>query len=72
MAREARHQACDPVAFEPQSSVCYDNKLCRERNRIERSFGRLKGSRHIATRFDCNVKNFMAVPRPAAVVIWRC
>jgi len=50
----------------------YDKKLYRERNRIERSFGRLKDFRRIATRFDRNVKNFMAALCLAAVVIWWC
>lgn len=50
----------------------YDKRLYRERNRIERSFGRLKDFRRIATRFDRNVKNFMAALCLAAVVIWRC
>ena len=50
----------------------YDKRLYRERNRIERSFGRLKDFRRIATRFDRNVKNFMAALCLAAVVIWWC
>lgn len=50
----------------------YDKKLYRERNRIERSFGRLKDFRRIATRFDRNVKNFMAALCLVAVVIWWC
>ena len=52
--------------------LSYDKKLYRERNRIERSFGRLKDFRRIATRFDRNVKNFMAALCLAAVVIWWC
>jgi transposase len=47
----------------------YDKRLYRERNRIER-FGRLKDCRRIATRFDRNVRNFMAALCLAAVVIW--
>lgn len=50
----------------------YDKKLYRERNRIERSFGRLKDFRRVATRFDRNVTNFMAALCLAAVVIWWC
>jgi transposase len=50
----------------------YDAKLYRERNRIERSFCRLKDYRRIATRFDRNVKNFMAALCIAATVIWWC
>lgn len=50
----------------------YDKKLYRERNRIERSLGRLKDFRRVATRFDRNVTNFMAALCLAAVVIWWC
>jgi len=52
--------------------LSYDKMLYRERNRIERSFGRLKDFRRIATRFDRNVKNFMAALCLPAVVIWWC
>ena len=52
--------------------LSYDKKLYSERNRIERSFGRLKDFRRIATRFDRNVKNFMVTLCLAAVVIWWC
>lgn len=48
----------------------YDKALYRERNVIERSFGRLKDYRRIATRFDRNVKNFFAALCIAATVIW--
>jgi transposase len=48
----------------------YDKRIHRRLNRIERSFGRLKDFRRIATRFDRNVKNFMAALCLAAVVIW--
>jgi transposase len=50
----------------------YDRQLYRERNRIERSFCKLKDYRRIATRFDRNVRNFMAALCIAAVVIWWC
>ena len=48
----------------------YDKQLYRQRNQIERSFGRLKDYRRIATRFDRNVRNFMAAIRLAVTVIW--
>jgi transposase len=57
-----------------QEKVCGEQakRLYQERNRIERSFGRLMDFRRIATRFDRNVKNFMAALCLAAVVIWWC
>lgn len=48
----------------------YDRTLYRQRNAIERSFGRLKDFRRIATRFDRNVTNYFAALCLAATVIW--
>lgn len=48
----------------------YDQAIYRERNIIERMFCRLKDWRRIATRFDRNIKNFMAAVALAAAVIW--
>ena len=48
----------------------YDKTLYKQRNIIERTFGRIKDFRRIATRFDRNVKNFMAACCIAASIIW--
>ena len=48
----------------------YDKQIYKLRNRIERSFGRFKDYRRVATRFDRNVRNFMATICIAATVIW--
>jgi transposase len=48
----------------------YDKAVYKQRNVIERMFCRLKDWRRIATRFDRNVKNFMAAVALAAAVIW--
>ena len=48
----------------------YDKALYRTRNVIERSFGRLKDYRRIATRFDKDVRNFLAALCIAVTVIW--
>jgi transposase len=48
----------------------YDKAVYKTRNIIERMFCRLKDWRRIATRFDRNVKNFMAAVALAATVIW--
>ena len=37
---------------------------------IERTFGRIKDYRRIATRFDRNVKNYFAAIYIAATAIW--
>lgn len=74
MTRSRRTYRSPRLEIPPRSNrkvqLPYDKKLYRERNRIERSFGRLKDFRRIATRFDRNVKSFMAALCLAAVVIW--
>ena len=47
----------------------YDQQLYRERNHIERLFGRLKQCRRIATRYDKTVRNFLAFLHLAATMI---
>lgn len=47
----------------------YDKTLYRQRNVIERSFGRIKDYRRIATRFDRNVYSYFAALCIAAAVI---
>ena len=47
-----------------------DKTVYRQRNIIERMFCRLKDWRRIATRFDRNIKNFIAAIALAAAVIW--
>jgi transposase len=63
-------QAVIPPRANRKVQFAYDRRLYRERNRIERSFGRLKDYRRIATRFDRNIKNFVGALCLAAVVIW--
>lgn len=48
----------------------YDKTLYKQRNIIERTFGRIKDFRRISIRFDRNVKNFLAACCIAATVIW--
>lgn len=48
----------------------YDKALYRTRNVIERSFGRLKDYRRIATRFNKDVRNCFAALCIAVTVIW--
>jgi len=48
----------------------YGKAIYKQRNIIERMFCRLKDWRRIATRFDRNIKCFMAAVAVAATVIW--
>ena len=47
-----------------------DQAIYQQRNIVERMFCRLKDWRRIATRFDRNLKTFMAAVILAATVIW--
>jgi len=47
-----------------------DAAIYKQRNVIERMFCRFKDWRRVATRFDRNIKTFMATITIAATVIW--
>jgi transposase len=46
-------------------------QIYRQRNVVERMFCRFKDWRRVATRFDRNIKTFMATIAIAAFVTWR-
>lgn len=48
----------------------YDRALYKERNLVERCFGRLKQFRRVATRYDKLLVNFMGFVTLAAIVLW--
>jgi transposase len=48
----------------------HDRQIYRQRNVLERTFCRFKDWRRVATRFDRNIKTFMATIAIAAFVIW--
>lgn len=48
----------------------YDKALYRQRNVIERMFGRLKDFRRIATRFDRNITSYFAALCLIAALVW--
>jgi transposase len=49
---------------------CFSPFLYRNRNAIERMFGRLKDFRRVATRYDRNATNFLAAVCIAATVCY--
>lgn len=49
---------------------CFSPFLYRDRNAIERMFGRLKDFRRIATRYDRSANNFLAAVHIAAVICY--
>jgi transposase len=48
----------------------FDRSLYRHRNRIERTIGRLKDFRRIATRYDKLARNYLAAIHLAATLTW--
>ena len=45
-----------------------DEETCRDRNKTERFFGRLKQYRHLATRYEKTVVSFLACRHVAAAL----
>jgi len=58
---------CNPKRKTP---IPYDTMAYRQRNLIERMFGRLKDFRRIATRYDKLARNFFSAAIIAAIVTW--
>lgn len=62
---------CIPGRANRKQPVSYDAELYKQRNRIERMFGRLKDWRRIATRYDrCAHTFFSAICLAATVIFW--
>ena len=49
---------------------CFSRTLYRERNQVERFFGKLKHFRRIATRYDKLAENFLAMVKLASMRLW--
>ena len=49
---------------------CFSRVLYRARNRIERFFNRIKHFRRLATRYEKDAANFLAMLKLAAVHLW--
>lgn len=58
-----------PSVTARSSSTC-DRPIYKQRNVIERMFCRFKDWPRVATRYDRNIKTFMATIALAATVIW--
>lgn len=52
-------EPCIPPRKNRKEAIAYDRHLYRERNVVERYFGRLKQHRRVATRFDKKAANFL-------------
>ena len=64
-------EPCIPGRANRKAPVLYDTDLYKQRNRIERMFGRLKDWHRIATRYDRCAHTFMsAICIAATVIFW--
>ena len=68
---DQRIEPCIPGRGNRKQTIKYDAERCKQRNRIERMFGRLKDWRRIATRYDRCAHTFMsAICIAATVIFW--
>jgi transposase len=66
-----RIEPCIPGRANRKVQIPYNANIYRQRNRIERMFGRLKDWRRIATRYDRCAHTFMsAICIAATVIFW--
>ena len=63
-------EAIIPSTRSRKWAIPYDVLAYRQRNLIERMFGRLKDFRRIATRYDKLARNFLAGIVLVAAVLW--
>ncbi len=62
--------SCIPGRANHKEPIVHDRELYKSRNLIERPFGRLKGWRRIATRYDRCAHTFFSAICLAATVIF--
>jgi transposase len=71
MLGERETEAVIPSTSSRKKPIPFDRAAYRQRNVIERMFGRLKDFRRIATRYDKLARNFLAgVCLVAALTYW--
>jgi len=63
-------EAIIPSTRSRKCAIPYDVLAYRQRNLIERMFGRLKDFRRIATRYDKLARNFLAGVVLVAAIVW--
>ena len=63
-------QAVIPSKRNRKVQLDCDHAIYKQRNVVERMFCRFKDWRRVATRYDRNIKTFMATIAIAATVIW--
>lgn len=68
--REAGAEAVIPPKSSRIEARTYDEALYRERNEVERFFGRLKLNRRIATRYEKTARNYLAMLHLVGAMVW--
>jgi transposase len=59
-----------PARSDQRRQPSFDRQTYRQRNRVERSVGRLKQVRRIATRYEKLAVNYLAWVTLATIVVW--
>ena len=59
-----------PTKSDQRRQAYFDQAAYRGRNQVERSVGRLKQFRRVATRYDKRAVNYLAWVTLAAAVVW--
>ena len=67
--QEAGAEAVIPPKSTRTEPRAYDAELYRERNEVERFFGRLKLNRRVATRYEKTARNYLSVVFWAATLV---
>lgn len=70
LLRQRRTEAIIPSVRRRRPLIPHDVVTYRQRNLIERMFGRLKDFRRLATRYDKLARNFLASIAIAAALLW--
>lgn len=70
LLEHAGTEAVIPSTTSRTVPIAYDKRAYRQRNRIERMFGRLKDFRRVATRYDKLAANFLSGVLIAAAILW--
>jgi len=63
-------QAVIPPKSHRQTSRHYDVCLYKERNKMERMYGKLKHFRRVATRYDKPASSYLSFVLVAAIYLW--
>ena len=67
---QMKAQAVIPSKRNRKVFIPHDTELYKQRNRIERCFGRLKHFRRFATRYEKTLRNYAAVVAIGCALLW--